>query len=244
MPERNGSPDGAPARAVEAGGIDEENRSFYARLAADTGSRKPVRTIAIPARRGKGFVVEQGQIMRLGCHEGPQVADLDLFNLDNSKEQFSSSKTRIIHGCHLTTGHRLWSHPIYERPMMTIIADSLPHARSPDGTVSHDLLYGMCDERTHFRRTGIAGLPNCRDNLTEAVAAFSLSAADVHDPFNVFMRTGIDDRDGLFYVAPEAKKGDYMEFYAEMNLICAISACPGLSSGPDPGGLKIEIFSP
>lgn len=198
----------------------------------------------IPARRGKGFSVERGQILRLSCHEGPQVADLDIFNRDDRKEQNSSSKTRSIHGCHLTTGHRLWSHPLYERPMMTIIADSLPHEKSREGTVSHDLLYGMCDERTHFHRTGKAGLPNCRDNITEAIAEFALSPADVHDPFNAFMRTGIDDEDNLFYVTPEAAKGDYMEFYAEMNLICAVSACPGLSSGPNPGGLKVEIFAP
>ncbi|MDP6176116.1 MAG: DUF1989 domain-containing protein, partial [Rhodospirillales bacterium] len=86
-----------------------------------------------------------------------------------------------------------------------------------------------------------ADMPNCRDNLTGAVAEFGLSPEDVHDPFNVFMVTGINDHDGLFFVVPEAKQGDYMEFHAEMDTICAISACPGTSSGLNPGGLRIEI---
>ena len=58
----------------------------------------------------------------------------------------------------------------------------------------------------------------------------------------MFMLTGISDEDQLFFAAPEAKRGDYMELYAEMDTICAISACPGTSSGPNPGGLRIEIF--
>ena len=222
--------------------LDTEELKFYKQLAADTASRKITESFIIPARLGRGFAVQKGSILRLICHEDSQVADLNLFNRDNKKEHFSSSKTRTIHGCHLTTGHQLWSHPIYQRPMMTIITDTVKHLPRPDGAVSHDLLYGMCDERLHSRITGRAGMPNCRDNLTAAVAEFKLSPEDVHDPFNVFMVTGVSDEGRLFYVAPEAKRGDYIEFYIEMDVICAISACPGTSSGPNPGGLRVEIF--
>jgi uncharacterized protein YcgI (DUF1989 family) len=237
------APVGQPAtRGYDQLQLEDEEGRFYARLAEDIAARTTVEAFVIPARTGKGFVVEKGRILRLACHEDSQVADLDVFNRDNTKEQFSSSKTRIIHGCHLTTGHRLWSHPIYQRPMMTIIADTVDHRKRPDGAVSHDLLYGMCDERLHFRLTGKPGLANCRDNLTGAVAAFGLTPEDVHDPLNVFMTTGIGDEGRLFFVPPEARRGDYMEFYAEMDTICAISACPGTSSGPNPGGLRIEIL--
>ena len=242
MTEANASKDGTARRAGDRLTLNEDERLFYSCLASDSGSRTMVESFTIPARTGKSFIVENGRIMRLTCHESSQVADLDLFNRDDTNEQFSSSKTRVIHGCHLTTWDRLWSHPIYQRPMMTIIADSLPHRPRPDGAVSHDLLYGMCDERTHFRRTGRAGLPNCRDNLTRAVAEFGLRTEDVHDPFNVFMLTGIDEAGRLFHAPPEAQQGDYMEFYVELDAICAISACPGPSSGPKPGGLRVEIF--
>ena len=243
MAEEHASKDRTATRADDQPASSDDEGRFYSRLASDLGSRTMVESFTIPARAGRGFIVEKGRILRLTCHEDSQVADLDLFNRDNTREQFSSSKTRIIHGCHLTTGDRLWSHPVYQRPMMTIIADSLPHRPRPDGAVSHDVLYGMCDEQTHFRRTGRVGLPNCRDNLTRAAAEFGLAPEDVHDPFNVFMLTGINEDGRLFYVAPEATQGDYMEFHAEMDTICAISACPGPSSGPTPGGLRVEIFA-
>ena len=223
-------------------GLSKDERKAYDELAANTADRKLVNELVIPGKTGKSFTVAQGQIVRITCHEDSQVADLNLFNRDSPKECFSSSKTRAVHGCHLTAGDRLWSHPIYQRPMMTIIADTVPRPKRAHGAISHDLLYGMCDEPTHFRRTGQHGLPNCRDNLTGAVAELGLAPEDVHDPFNIFMVTGINDDGLLFYVAPDCKQGDYIELYAEMNCSCAVSACPGMSSGPNPGGLKIEVF--
>jgi uncharacterized protein YcgI (DUF1989 family) len=85
-------------------------------------------------------------------------------------------------------------------------------------------------------------MPNCRDNLTRAVIELGLTAEDVHDPFNIFMTTGLDQDGRLFYVPSSAKRGDHIEMYAEMDCICAVSACPGASSGPNPGGLRISIF--
>ena len=222
--------------------LGEDELRYYKSLADNPALRSKVNEFVVPARTGKGFTVEKGQLLRIACHEDSQVADFDVFNRHNPKEQFSSSQSRAIHGSHLTTGHRLWSHPIYQRPMMTIVADTVGIARTPDGARSHDLLFGMCDERLYRRATGKSGMPNCRDNLTKAVAEFGLSPEDVHDPLNIFMMTGLNDQGRLFYVNPRAKQGDYTELYAEMDCLCAVSACPGASSGPHPGGLKIEIF--
>ena len=222
--------------------LSRDERQVYNELAAITAGRNRVNELVVPGKTGKSFTVNTGQIVRITCHEDSQVADLNLFNRDHPEECFSSSKTRAVHGCHLTTGDRLWSHPIYQRPMMTIIADTVPRPRRDHGAISHDLLFGMCDEPTHIRRTGQHSLPNCRGNLTAAGAELGLAPEDIHDPFNIFMVTGINDVGHLFYVAPDCKRGDYMELYAEINCDCAVSACPGMSSGPNPGGLKIEVF--
>ena len=92
------------------------------------------------------------------------------------------------------------------------------------------------------RMLGKHGLPNCRDNLANAIAEFGLPPEAVHDPLNIFMMTGVNAEARLFYVSPRAKRGDYIELYADMDCLCAISACPGRSSGPNPGGLKLQIF--
>jgi uncharacterized protein len=222
--------------------LSEADRKFCDALASDKGARRQVAELRVAARAGGSFLVSKGQLVRISCDTDGQVADFDVFSRDNPKEFFSSSLTRVIHGAHLTTGDRLWSHPIYYRPMMTIIADSVDHSTSPEGARPHDLLYGMCDEKVHFRRTGRHGLPNCRDNLTRAAAELGLGPEAVHDPLNIFMTTGLTPDSKMFYIPTRARRGDYMELYAEMDCACAISACPGNSSGPNPGGLRITVF--
>ena len=65
----------------------------------------------------------------------------------------------------------------------------------------------------------------------------------MHDPFNVFMRTGLDKDGKLFYEAPLSKQGDYIDFRAEVDCLIAISACPSMCSGPDgPKRLAVEIY--
>lgn len=222
--------------------LTEDQRKFYRALADDASARTKAIDQVVPARTGQTFVVARSQILRVSCHEDSQVADLDVFNLDDPKEHLSATQSRSVHGSHLTTGDRLWSHPIYQRAMMTIVADTVDPTRTPEGARSHDLLFGPCDEPMYRRITGKAGLPNCRDNLAGAIAGRGLKPEHVHDPLNIFMLTGIDSDGCLFYRDPRAKRGDYMEFFAEMDCLVAISACPGKSSGPNPGGLKIEIF--
>lgn len=73
---------------------------------------------------------------------------------------------------------------------------------------------------------------------------------------NVFQVTGLN-RDDKYYMKPcPAKAGDYLEFFAEIDLLCALSTCPGgdLSVpqwGPDAGDplstcrpLRVEVTTP
>ena len=74
----------------------------------------------------------------------------------------------------------------------------------------------------------------------------------VHDVVNVFMCTGFTrDTHQYFMKASPARPGDFIEFFAEIDLIGALSACPGGDCGAshsDDGAkcypLKVEIFCP
>ena len=90
---------------------------------------------------------------------------------------------------------------------------------------------------------GRVGARNCNDNLAEAIAEFGLGPEHVHDPLNIFMTTGLNDLGKPFYLPSDAKKGDYVELFAEIDCLVAVSACPGGSSGPQSRPLMIEIFS-
>ena len=223
-------------------GPDAERRAHYDRIARREIGVTVIEQFEIPARHGRGFVVETGRVLRIACAEGPQVADFIVFNAEDPSERFWSARTRVIHGGHLAVGHQLWSTPPRTRPMMTLIADSVAHADHAHGARSHDLLFCRCDARHYEIVHGRTGMPNCQDNLARAIAAFGLGPEDVHDPFNIFMTTGLNDHGRPFYLPSDARKDDYVELIAEIDCLVAISACPGGSSGPESRPLAVEIF--
>jgi uncharacterized protein YcgI (DUF1989 family) len=54
-----------------------------------------------------------------------------------------------------------------------------------------------------------------------------LTELDVHDVLNVFQVTGLDEEGKYFMETSPAKMGEYFEFFAEVDVLCALSACPG-----------------
>ena len=237
-----------PASMAGLSGYPTSDKStdlgHYKSLSDSVTSRQLVSESIIPAKTGKAFRVAQGEIIRITCHEGPQVADLIVFNSENPTEQFWQARTRVIYGGHLKVGDQLWSVPPWTRPMMTLITDTLDHAPLEGGARAHDLLYCRCDARLYqlvHKRDGVNA--NCNDNLANAIAEFGLSSEQVHDPFNIFMTTGLNSQGKPFYLPSNSRKGDYVDLIAEMNTLVAISACPGGSSGSQSHGLKVEIFA-
>jgi uncharacterized protein YcgI (DUF1989 family) len=96
----------------------------------------------------------------------------------------------------------------------------------------------------------------CHSNLTRALAEDQgLAPADaerhVHDVLNVFMCTGFTrDTHQYFMKATPARPGDFIEFFAEIDLLAALSACPGGDCGAEHSSdaaachpLKVEIFA-
>jgi uncharacterized protein len=230
-----GFPRDAAAVAASASG--------HAQVATRPELRRLAQSFVIAARTGKAFHLAAGQIVRVTCSQGPQVADMIVFNADDQTEKFWSGRTRVIHGGHLKVGDHLWSVPPRVRPMLTLIADTLEHPPHPFGARSHDLLYCRCDSRMYAIVYGRTGARNCNDNLAEAISEFGIGPEHVHDPFNIFMTTGLNDAGKPFYLPCDARKGDYVELLAVIDCLVAVSACPGGSSGSQSRPLMIEIFS-
>lgn len=55
----------------------------------------------------QAWEVKAGQLFRIVCTEGPQVADVNFWALNNPKERFYASKTRQLHASHLKA-HDRW----------------------------------------------------------------------------------------------------------------------------------------
>lgn len=200
---------------------------------AKEGWVKVSETLIAP-RDGGCFHVSAGQVFRISSVEGPQVGDLNLWNAHDFSERFYSGKTRALHGRHVTTGDRLWSSFPTLRPMATIIEDSLGwYGTDEFGGSVHDVIGTRCDPHTHNLLTGGQYHQCCHSNLTRAFAAetglpVNDAATHVHDVLNVFMCTGFTKDTGQYFMKTSpVRPGDHLDFIAEIDLLGALSACPG-----------------
>lgn len=162
------------------------------------------------------------------------MGDQNLWNSDNLNERFYSGKTEALHGSHITVGEQMWSCFSTLRPMATIFHDSLNWYGSDEyaGPV-HDVIGTRCEPYTNNLLSGGQNHHCCHSNLPRAFsdyAGFVLADAEhyIHDALNVFMCVGFARDIGQYFMkASPVRPGDYLEFFAEINLLDAFSACPG-----------------
>jgi len=229
-----------------------------ARYRAARASARVIASVTVPPREARSFRATAGQIIRISCPEGSQVGDLNLFSAANPSERFYSGKTRALHGTHLTTGCRLWSSFPFLRPMATIVADSLDwYGTDAFGGRVHDVIGTRCDPYTHHLLSGGDQYHHCcHSNLTRAMVAEghdpATAEALVHDVLNVFMCTGFTADTGQYFMkASPARAGDFIDFFAEIDLLGALSACPGGDCSSEHSSdvatchpLRVEILEP
>jgi len=213
------------------------DRAIYAPLGERIDQRTLKEHIHVPPRSGKAWRVMAGEICRVSLPEGPQVADLDLWNLHDPRERFWSGRTKQLHSAHMTTFDRFWSCLPFLRPLATVVNETVHYGIDADGAGCHDLLGTRCDPYVHKLLSGDEFDLCCHSNLTRAVIPFRLTEYDIHDNLNMFQVTGLTPDGRYFAKASPAKKGDYFEFIAEIDLLCAISACPH-------GDLSVPMWGP
>ncbi len=235
--------------------LPDFDRSFYETVRRDMTL---VDTVVVPPRDARAFEVPAGHLFRIRNNEGTQVGDLNLWNADDLSERFYSGKTRALHATHISTGDRLWSNFPRFRPMATITHDTLDwYGFDEFGAGVHDVIGTRCDPYTNHMLTGTDYNYCCHSTLTRALAAakgLPLAEAEthVHDVVNVFMCTGYTrDTNEYFMKASPARPGDFIELFAEINLLAALSTCPGGDCGAGHSSdtapcfpIHIEVYKP
>ena len=214
--------------------------------------------VLVPPREARCFEVPAGHFFRIVSVESPQVGDLNLWSAADHSERFFSGKTRALHGTHLSTGDRMWSNLPHLRPMATITEDTLDwYGFDAFGCSVHDVIGTRCDPYTNRLLTGGDYHHCCHSNLTRAFAEHTgrtLREAEpfIHDVLNVFMCTGFTRDTGQYQMkATPVRPGDFIEFFAEIDLLGALSACPGGDCGAEHSSdeakcapLLVEIYAP
>lgn len=189
----------------------------------------------IPPKEYLGVELTKGQILRIVDVEGKQVPDLVCFNMKDPTEKLSCNNSRLIQKrWRLTTGHVLYSDEGHE--MLTIVGDTVG---------IHHASGGCCNEPVNFRRYGVHGTRNCRENMALAAECIGITQKDIPGAFCPFMNV-VQYDDGRYEILePTSKAGDYIDLRAEMDLFVSISNCPqekNPCNGFNPTPLKIEVY--
>ena len=72
----------------------------------------------------------------------------------------------------------------------------------------------------------------------QALATLCRHGDDIVDVFNVFMNADLRPDGSFTILPPTARKGDYIELRAEMNVLAAVSACPADRNATNDGRAK------
>jgi len=86
---------------------------------------------------------------------------------------------------------------------------------------------GRCNRFSYEKRYGVKGYhKNCQDILSECIKPYGMTPYDVAEVFNLFMNAVFHEDGSHEFKQSPVSKGDYIDLLAEMDLLCAISACP------------------
>jgi len=192
------------------------NGSLNESVAPD-GTPAPGRIYVLPARNGRAIRLRQGQVIRIINTHGTQVCDTWAFNAAEMTEFMSMEHARawtdrIVPrpGDPLVTNRR--------RPILTMLSDTSPGV--------HDTLIAPCD-LDRYRTLGVKGYhDNCADNLRLALKAIGLRTREVPCAFNLWMNIPVSADNAIRWLPPVSRAGDHVDFRAEMDCVCVVSACP------------------
>jgi len=196
--------------------------------------RRILEDFVIPAGHGKAFLVPRNAVLRIHLVEDRQVGDCCFFNANDRREVFHVGQTWALNVM-LGTGNarsfrHFYSKPPRENVMLTVLEDTV---RNHWGNMG-----GRCSKRLYELRDGDRSHRSCQENLAEALAPFGVSGDDIVDIFNVFMNVELRADGSFAILPPSAKKGDYIELRAEMDVLAAVSACPADRNATNDGRAK------
>ena len=173
-------------------------------------------TTRIAPQSGRAFRLRRGDVLRVSDPLGEQVSDLFAFRDGDAACALSSGRSiDYASRIYLTTGDILYAND--SRPMLTIVEDTVGR---------HDFLLTPCSQEMFeilYRHRGHH--PSCFENLYTAFAQFGIAPERISTTFNIFMNVTVD-ADGVVAVkTPRSKPGDFIALRAEMDLVCALTAC-------------------
>jgi uncharacterized protein YcgI (DUF1989 family) len=166
---------------------------------------------------GKAVPVMRGEVLRIEQAEGGTCVDFNAFNLHDYKEFLDCGFTRSFQSFDPRRGEFIWTNAPRGRPMFSIleIAD----------TCELDIVGHRCNRVFQELGWGLTDHANCQDSLAEAMREYRLTPDDVHDSFNLWMATTIDETGRRQFKWNPAQKGDRIDLLAMFDVLAVAVIC-------------------
>lgn len=171
----------------------------------------------VPAAHGYAFIVKKGSRFRVIDIYGEQVVDFMAWVWQHDApfpmlEKMSTAYTRFhLSGVQPAIGECLWTNA--DRPILRVTADTVK---------VHDMTFMSCFPDL-YKKKGLHGHRSCAQNILEAMKGFGMTRLlQLAEPFNIFQNTPNYSLKRL----GSSKPGDYIEFEALQDTLCAVSSCP------------------
>jgi len=181
------------------------------------GAATAAAEVVVPAERGRGVLVDKGQLVDIIDLEGQQVGDLVAWLRARPDEYMSPAHTvscnasiRLGVGSQLFTNHR--------NPIFTILRDDVG---------KHDIIVPCCDPERYSRDFGRHDHRSCLANLEEARDLLGLKhELRGETAWNVFMHNRVTEDGKVVTDMASHPAGSTITLRAEADLVLLLSACP------------------
>lgn len=186
---------------------------------------------------GKAIPVHAGEVLRISQVEGGTCVDFNAYNLDDHKEYLDCGFNRY-RGVVTGRGSIVWSGSPRGRPMY-VIAD---HSDRFEQYYQGHRCNGVMNEIDY----GWVGHPNCQDTFAESIREYGLTPDDVHDSYNLWMRTTVTPDGRRLFQWNKAQKDDYVDLLSVMDTLSVPVICGGDISALnrfDPKPMRLQIFA-
>lgn len=166
---------------------------------------------------GKAVPVRRGEVLRIEQLGGETCVDFNAFNLHDYKEALDCGFTRSSQSFDPRRGEFVWTNAPRGRPMFAIL--EMPE------TCELDITGHRCNRVYQELGWGLPEHPNCQDSLAEAIREYGLTPDDVHDSFNMWMATTVDEEGRRQFRWNPGRPGDRVELLALFDVLAATVIC-------------------
>src|SRR5579884_957355 len=166
---------------------------------------------------GKAVPVKRGEVFRIEQTDGGTCVDFNAFNLHDYKEFLDCGFTRSFQSFDPRLGEFIWTNAPRGRPMWGILEIA--------ETNELDIVGHRCNRVFQELGWGLVDHANCQDSLAEAIREYHLTPDDVHDSFNLWMATTIDENGHRQFKWNPAQPGERIDLLAMFDILAVAVIC-------------------